>query len=375
MHMLITFGQDTTFGMKREMIGSGWAVCGPPEAFYNQGMNEHTLELIRMAWPTVWPHIFGRQAPLVVEIGFGNGRFLLDLAHQRPEVNLLGIEIARPSVRRTAGRIRRAGVTNVRLLRASAQSAIQLLFEPASIDGLMINFPDPWPKADHNDRRLISTPFLELLASRMLEGAELDIATDHGDYSEWIADLLQASPHFDSRLEVAYLREDEARLRTKYEQKGLAAGSACYYFKWRRNGVSAPDGYDLVEELPMPHVVVGSPLTLVEIAGRFETQQCASEDATIRFIDLYQSLRRPSLIVDTYIAEEPLDQRLMLEIYQRPDGDYLIRLQATGFPRPTEGVHAAIACLSKWLCRQHDEGRVVRHNLRASPEEETEEAA
>ncbi|MFN2221732.1 MAG: tRNA (guanosine(46)-N7)-methyltransferase TrmB [Candidatus Promineifilaceae bacterium] len=337
-------------------------------------MTQFTLELMRMAWPTAWSEIYGRSAPLIIEIGFGNGRFLLDQARQHPASDYLGIEIARPSLRRAANRVRAAGVANVRLIRASAQSALQLLCRPGSVQGVTINFPDPWPKVAHNDRRLISTTFLELLASRMAVGADLDIATDHVDYGQWIAEHLRASSYFESRLATAYMRQDTERLRTKYEKKGLAAGSAYYYFKWRRNTDSAPDGYRLVEELPMPHVVVRSPLTLREIAGHFEPQQRATGAVAIRYIDLYQSQRRPSLIVDTYIAEEPLDQRLMLEIYRRPDADYLIRLQATGFPRPTAGVHAAIAGLTDWLLSLPGQARVVRHNLNVWPAVEEGEA-
>jgi tRNA (guanine-N7-)-methyltransferase len=337
-------------------------------------MTQLILELMRMPWPAEWREIFGRPAPLVVEIGFGNGRFLTDQAQQRPTLNHLGIEIASPSIKRAASRIKATRLANVRLIRASAQSALHLLCRPGSIDGMTINFPDPWPKAGHNDRRLISTSFLELLASRMAAGSDLDIATDHGEYGQWISERLRASPHFESRLAAAYVCQDADRVRTKYERKGMATGGACYYFKWRRNGVEGPDGYPLVEELPMPHVVVSSPLTLREIADRFEPTQEATEKASIRFIDIYRSQRRPSLIVDTYIAEEPLDQRLMLEIYRRPDADYLVRLQATGFPRPTHGVHAAIARLSNWLVGLHEQARVARHNLSVWPAAEDKQA-
>ncbi len=321
---------------------------------------------MRMAWPATWPELYGRSAPLAIEIGFGNGLYLLNRARQCPDINFLGIDIARPSIRRTASRVRAAGLANVRLIRANAESTLHLLCRPGSIQEVTINFPDPWPKAGHSDRRLISTSFLELLASRMAVGANLDIATDHAEYGQWIAGHLQASPHFESRLATAYVRQDADRVRTKYEKKGLAAGSACYYFKWHRNAATAPAGYPLMEELPMPHVVVRSSLTLQEIADRFEPQQRTVEETSFRFIELYGSQRRPSLIVDTYIAEEPLDQRLMLEIYRRPDGDYLIRLLATGFPRATGGVHMAVAGLTEWLLGLNGRAQVIRHNLRVS---------
>ncbi|UCG25510.1 MAG: tRNA (guanosine(46)-N7)-methyltransferase TrmB [Chloroflexota bacterium] len=328
-------------------------------------MDSISLELNRLPWPTDWAAVFARTAPLVIEVGFGNGQFLLRYARSRPQMNFLGLEIAAPSLRSTENRIRAAGLTNVRLMRARVQSALQALCEPDEIQGVIVNFPDPWPKAAHHRRRLISDSFLELLASRMAAGADLDIATDHVDYGLWIAERLQASPHFDSRITTPYVHEDRDRTRTKYEQKGLAAGSQCFYFKWRRNFQPSPDNHPVVQEWPMPHVVVRSPLALDDIAQQFEPQDCALDGGSIKLLDIFGSRTRPSLIVDTYIVEKPVEQRVMLEIYRRPDEDYVIRLFRTGFPRSTGGVHKAIDCLSRWFCGLHPDTVLIRHNLRS----------
>jgi tRNA (guanine-N7-)-methyltransferase len=327
-------------------------------------MDSFSLELYRLPWPTDWVKIFARPAPVVIEIGFGNGQFLLGLARSRPEINFLGLEIAAPSVRRTEDRVRSAGLTNVRLIRARAQSVLQALFEPAGIQGVIINFPDPWPKASHHRRRLITNSFLDLLANRMEAGSDLDIATDHADYGRWIAERLQDSPYFNSRLDAPYVHDDPDRNRTKYEQKGLDAGSHCFYFKWRRSARPSPDNHPPMQEWPMPHVVVRSPLAPDDIVEQFVPQDCALESGSIRLLDIYRSRIRPSLVVDTYIAEPPVEQRVMLEIYRRSDEDYVIRLFRTGFPRSTDGVHRAIDCLSRWLCGLHANAVVIRHNLR-----------
>ncbi len=317
-----------------------------------------------MPWPTDWSTIFGRPAPLHMEIGFGNGQYLLAQARRHPQLNFLGLEIAWPSIRRTERKLQAANLTNVRLIRGTAQSVLQALCGPGCLCGVTINFPDPWPKAAHAHRRLINESFLELLASRLKSGANLDIATDHEEYGSWIADLLQADPHFDSRLDSPYVNEDRSRPRTKYERKGLAAGNICFYFKWRRNNAAIVNSFSFSPELPMPHVIAQSPLTLDELASRFEPKQCLTENGTVRLIELYRSSSRPSLIVDTYISEQPVEQRLMIEVYRRPDGDYLLRLTPTGFPRVTAGVHAAIDCLARWFCELHPEAQVVRHNLK-----------
>ncbi|HID52510.1 MAG TPA: tRNA (guanosine(46)-N7)-methyltransferase TrmB [Anaerolineae bacterium] len=322
-----------------------------------------TLPERRLPWPTPWAEIFGRDAPLLVEIGFGGGHFLVDLARKRPSANIIGVEISLPSLRRGERKIVHAGLPNARLLQCSARYLLWALCAPASVAEVYINFPDPWPKAAHHQRRLINESFLHLLATRMEANGRLDIATDHADYAEWITEALAQTPYFESRLPVPFVTEDNERLRTKYENIALAAGRACHYYKWRRNETLAPDIFPPPEELPMPHVILETPLSLPEIESHFTSFHVSTDDVHLRFMEMFLARDEVSLLVDTYLKEEPVPQRVGLQIRRRPSGDLVVGLHELGFPRPTSGIHTAVRHLADWAVSLHPAGRIVRHNL------------
>lgn len=306
----------------------------------------------QLPWPADWTALYGRSAPLVIEIGFGSGLFLADLARRRPDVNLLGLEISIPAIRNAGRKIRRDGLSNVILMQAAAQAVLQALCEPETVAGIIINYPDPWPKKDHLDRRLIDDAFLCLLATRMVAGGGLDIATDHDDYAGQILACLSRSPHFGSRQAAPFSYDDPGRVRTKYEQVALDEGRVPRYFKWRRNEAPAEDRFPIPQELPMPHVVLRLPADLAEIGRRIRPSAVELESVRIRYIEAYQSLRDGKLLIETYINEEPILQRIALEARARPTGEIVISLAEVGFPRPTPGVHLAIRHLVEQLRRE-----------------------
>lgn len=317
----------------------------------------------QLSWPADWSAIFGREGPLLMEIGFGSGLFLVDMARRNPKANIIGLEIALPSIRNAAEKVARGGLTNVRLFQASAESTLQALCVPDSVAGVVINFPDPWPKKNHRDRRLIDDEFLCLLASRMFAGARLEIATDHVDYAGQITAVLQRSPHFESDLDVAFTRVDEGRVQTKYQQVALAEGRVPYFYKWRRNEVPAEDHFPIPKELPMPHVIIRLPADTSEIGRHFRPAVVEQESTYIRFVEAFQSFHDGKLLIETYINEGPILQRIGLEIRARATGEIVIGLAEIGFPRPTRGVHLAIAALVQWLRREFPSLVVVQSNL------------
>ena len=332
-----------------------------PRLFYNHFMPDYLLESKCLPWPADWTTIFGREAPLYLEIGFGNGQFLRDLAARHPAGNIVGLEISLPAQRRAARRLQRAGLANVRLLNAVALFGVWVFFAPGSPAGVFINFPDPWPKPAHHHRRLINPRFLDLLADRLPAGAPLEIATDHAGYAAQIEACLLATPYFHSRLPAPFVTEDPQRIRTKYEQIALAAGRTCHYFKWQRNSRPAGTPFPIPPEYPMPHIVMYSPLPLAEVAAQFVPLAWSSAAASGRFVDVYASHRAEVLLVDTYVSEEPMTQRIALTIGQRPDNELILGLHELGFPRPTAGVHHALSALAGWLQTLHP-AMVIRHS-------------
>jgi tRNA (guanine-N7-)-methyltransferase len=172
---------------------------------------------------------------VVLEIGFGRGELLIDLAGADPERRYLGVEVSRKRVIKVARRVARAEVTNARLVHATAELLLERVLPPRSIDECWVNFPDPWPKKRHFKRRLIRPALLARLAEVLRPGARLHVATDHSGYAEWIADALARTPDLES---VAgpepWSAEPPTRRKTGYETEFLAEGRPIFYFEYRR---------------------------------------------------------------------------------------------------------------------------------------------
>ncbi len=332
-------------------------------------MPDLLLDAAQLPWPAPWSEIYGRTAPLLIEIGFGGADFLVELAKTRPEANVLGVEISAPSIRKGVKKLNHAGVSNGRILQTNARLLLQTLCPPQYVSEIHINFPDPWPKERHHGRRLINHDFLLLAAARLLPGGQLNIATDHADYAAWIAEHLAGAPHFHSRSAAPFVTEDDERLRTKYEQIALAKGRVCHYFKWARNQVPAPDAFPVPQELPMPHVVLQSPLTLPQIGAQFQPDTAVSGDIHVKLLEMFQSLYDQKLLVEAYINEQPLRQRVGLAVRRRPTGELVIGLHEVGFPRPTPGVQLAIAHLSQWIASLHPDTKIIASNIPQKLEE------
>ena len=172
---------------------------------------------------------FGREAPLIVEIGSGVGEATAALAATRPAYDVLAIEVWRPGVADTLWRVAEAGAENVRLIGVDAVWSLEHLVAPGTLAGLWTFFPDPWPKTRHHKRRLVDAAFARLAADRLAPGATWRLATDWADYAAQMRAVLDAEP----ALAGGVVRRWEERPVTRFERKGLEKGreitDLCYY--------------------------------------------------------------------------------------------------------------------------------------------------
>lgn len=328
---------------------------------YNGFMVSYMLHNLMLSWPTDWAGVFGRPGELLVEVGFGGGEFLWDLAEKRPFSNLLGIEIALPSLRKAEKKLSK--YPSVRLLHSEAVHALWLLCAPGTVQGLYLNFSDPWPKPGQQHRRLINERFIHLAATRLATGATLYIATDIADYAEGIAACLTDSPYFESLHPTPFVTEDLQRPITKYERLAQENGRICHYFHWQRTAIAAPNIFQIPQEFPMPHVVLRTPLSLPQVEAEFRPFQAEVAKTHVRFVEIFYSSHKNKLLVEIYVAEEPLVQRLALYIEPRPGGNIQIGLHDIGFPRPTPGIAFAIQQLGNWVNKLHPQTELVYTNI------------
>jgi tRNA (guanine-N7-)-methyltransferase len=166
---------------------------------------------------------FGRNAPTVLEIGFGMGDTTAQIAAGMPERNFLGVEVHNPGVGSLLKLIGEQQLENLRIVQHDAVEVVRDMLAPASLAGVHVFFPDPWHKARHNKRRLIQPPFVSLLASRIAPGGYLHCATDWQDYAEQMLEVLGAEPMLANSAD-GYAPRPDYRPVTKFEKRGLRLG-------------------------------------------------------------------------------------------------------------------------------------------------------
>lgn len=179
--------------------------------------------------------LFGREAPRTIEIGFGNGENLLALARAHPERDYLGVEVHRPGVGRLLLGLEEHGLANVRLICHDAVEVLAQQIAPATVQEILILFPDPWPKKRHHKRRLIQRAFVELAASRLSMGGVLRLATDWQPYALEMLAVLGATAGLANLAGAAsYVPRPSERVATRFEKRGVRLGHEVWDLAFRR---------------------------------------------------------------------------------------------------------------------------------------------
>lgn len=169
--------------------------------------------------------VFGRQAPLAVEIGFGNGDNLAKIAAANPDKDYIGIEVHRPGVGRLMLELDRQGLSNVKIYCHDALEILEQRIPDNSLHALYLFFPDPWPKKKHHKRRIVRPDFIDLLARKLVSGGIFHAATDWRNYAEVMLNLLSANKHLINMSKTnSYCQKPDYRALTKFEQRGLRLG-------------------------------------------------------------------------------------------------------------------------------------------------------
>ena len=177
-------------------------------------------------------NVFGRSAPIVLEIGFGNGETLVRQAADNPDKNFIGIEVHEPGVGHCLLKAREAGVNNLRLISHDAIEVLSSQIGTRTLSRVNLYFPDPWPKKKHHKRRIVQHDFLRLIADRLIARGTLNVATDWANYAEHIDEVLSESDRFECTQRREHDGDQPAdRPQTKFERRGLKKGHRI--FDWR----------------------------------------------------------------------------------------------------------------------------------------------
>lgn len=180
--------------------------------------------------------IFGRTAPVILEIGFGDGVTLARCAADSPKHNFLGVEVYRPGVGSLLLRIEEAGLGNVRVLCADAVGVLEHRIPPASLEAVRLFFPDPWPKKRHHKRRIVQPPFVELVHRALVPGGVFHLATDWQEYADAMLAVVEAQHGLRNRAgEGRFSERPDYRPRTRFEHRGRRLGHGVWDLIFERS--------------------------------------------------------------------------------------------------------------------------------------------
>lgn len=210
-------------------------------------LTENQHELFEKRWPELGRVLedevidldswFGRSgAKTIVEIGSGTGTSTAAMAPKEADTNIIAVELYKPGLAKLLGQIEREGIENIRMIRGDGIEVMIRMFEPETLDGIRVFFPDPWPKARHHKRRIIQSGTLNLFASRLKKGGVLHVATDHAGYAEWIDELVEVESSLDYKgwpwPECPQLVDRQ--VITKFEGKGLDKEHVITEYLWEK---------------------------------------------------------------------------------------------------------------------------------------------
>lgn len=323
--------------------------------------------------------LFGRRAPLFLEIGFGGGEFLDYLAEAHPEANVLGAELSSSSTEKSLRRMRRNGRDNVRLALVSGEFAVRELLAPGALDRVYVNFPDPWPKQKHRDRRLLQPWFFEVLSTRLrnrkpgLEpddaGGTIYLTTDHAEYFEWAVRMGRRTGLF--AIETG--PPPEPTLKTKYAHRWQDQHKTIHHAVFRKTGQADGDAPHLQPQIQtsdqMQHAILEG--RLPQPSDFQKTRHAFSQDSDAPprqaiLLDVWADTDRRRLVWTVRTEEPDLVQEILIEAYvseSEPETDrperIVVQVKPFGKPLQTAVTGRAVELVAEWLEAAEEENKVM----------------
>lgn len=208
--------------IKSYVVRSGRMTPGQEKA-YQENWSQYGIEADGQMLD--FQSVYGREAPVILEIGFGMGDSLLEMAQQHPENNYLGIEVHKPGVGRLLGNIKQQALTNLRVIQYDAIEVLTRQIPDASLSAVYLFFPDPWHKTRHHKRRIVQDDFIQLIRQKLTSGGQFHMATDWENYAQHMLEHMQRAEGFKNASENgAYIPRPDYRPVTKFERRGERLG-------------------------------------------------------------------------------------------------------------------------------------------------------
>lgn len=295
------------------------------------------LDHYQLAPAVNWSDIFGRKAPLEVEIGFGTGEYLVRMAQSRPCHDFVGIEENIERIHKTLRKLEFAKIANVRLMHVDARLALERYFSARTIHHLHCLFPCPWPRKNQVKHRLFSNGFLKLINNRLVSGAVVELVTDHQEYAQWVKGQV---PRSGFQLDCKNVRP---QFDTKFERKWREAGQEEFFALTLVKAKHIIRRNSQEKELKVYFFKDFDPA-----AFRFEDQK---GKISVIFKEFIFDQKRAFGMVHLLVAEDYLQQHLWAKVIKTAHKGWCLAVADGSLVIPTSGVAKALELLYRSLCR------------------------
>lgn len=285
--------------------------------------------------------LFEREAPVWAEIGSGSGYFLKAAAREHRDANFLAAEIHSSSVLRTYNRVRQASLSNVRLYHGDGRFFLRNLLSERLLSGLYVNFPDPWPKKKHADKRLLDDSFFRLLASRLVDTGRAYLTTDHRNYFCWALEQGRESRCF----EIRQKPPPPLVMKSRYARKWESDDRSIYHAEFSK--ICHVRVQPTLCIVGMQHSVLEGSLPNLRA---FEPIVHSFDGSHVVIKRALRPIGREAVLFDVHIEEEGLVQDVLLRVRDRGNGNhYILGVDPFGRPLATKGVAEAVRVLTDWF--------------------------
>jgi tRNA (guanine-N7-)-methyltransferase len=293
-------------------------------------------------YPINWEQIFNRDAPLAIEIGFGNGEFLENWASRIPNWNLVGIEYSISSVERMQKRLIGGDISNVRLIKDNAIFALAELFHDNSVEKIVLHFPDPWPKERHSGRRLLSSQFVEILAAILKQNCIFELMTDQ----EWYADEVRALFKNSRLFSVSKIQTNPNRpINTKYERKWKALKRKSFHLQAKKQRNFHLNR--ILGDTFMPNMVIPGKLN-TDTLSKLINYQYFDSDTFFVVKEIYGNIENSVKLIHVITKDNGYKQDFYIKLINRKN-DVVVKLDKISLPYRTAAVKSAINKIGELL--------------------------
>jgi tRNA (guanine-N7-)-methyltransferase len=293
-------------------------------------------------YPLHWDNIFNRAAPLAVEIGCGNGEYLVNWARSYPNLNFVGIELSLTSAVRIQLRAAKQELNNIRIIRDDVRFILRELFPDNSIQMVVMNFPDPWPKEKHRDRRVVSPTFVKTLSAVLEIGGYYELITDQKWYTEECYHMFSDTGAFYLN-EIGQVESEDAK--TKYGRKYIQENRQIYCLKAEKQ--KSKKIKRILEGDKMPHVVIGKQVnsSTIEKLARIEYK---SGNKVFKVKEVFVHPNQQTFLLRTITKDHDYQQMFFILIARHIKGT-IIKIDSGFQPYRTPAVMMVVQILGEIL--------------------------